>query len=126
MSAADLAKLIAGRDTAPVLVLDQKALDDVGSFGPAAYYYLGSWMASRDEGQPPLPDAGARTRLLYRLGFDRAKGLARREAGLALVHELSSAVYGPSSYPSQKSTMHPSDPNGAPNVLGSTPWTHSA
>lgn len=91
MSAADLAKLIAGRDTAPVLVLDQKALDDVGSFGPAAYYYLGSWMASRDEGQPPLPDAGARTRLLYRLGFDRAKGLARREAGLALVHELSSA-----------------------------------
>jgi soluble lytic murein transglycosylase len=91
MSASDLSKLIAGRDTTAVLALDQKALDDVGSLGPTAYYYLGLWMASRDEGQPPLPNAGARTRLLYRLGFDRAKGLARREAGLALVHELFSA-----------------------------------
>ncbi len=58
LSAANLAKLLAGKDVAPALSIDDTALADTGSYGPAAYYYLGRWMESRYPG--PLPRPGSR------------------------------------------------------------------
>jgi soluble lytic murein transglycosylase-like protein len=91
MGAAGLAKLLAGKDASPVLAMDDAALLDTGSYGPAAYYYLGRWIDSRGSGSSSSPDIEARTRLLYRMAFDRAAGSARREAGLSLIAKLSSA-----------------------------------
>jgi len=91
MGAADLAKLLAGKDASPVLAMDDAALLDTGSYGPDAYYYLGRWTDSLGSGSSSSPDTEARTRLLYRMAFDRAAGSARREAGLFLIAKLSSA-----------------------------------
>ena len=91
MGAADLARLLAGKDESPAIALDEASLGDTGPYGPAAYYYLGRWIDSRSVGSSASPDIEARTRLLYRMAFDRAAGLARSEAGLALVARLASA-----------------------------------
>jgi len=91
MGAADLARLLAGKDASLVLALDEAALGDTGPYGPAAYYYLGRWIDSRGLGSSASPDIEARTRLLYRMAFDGAAGIARSEAGLALIARLASA-----------------------------------
>ena len=81
-----LATLLAGKETAPVLALDEASLGDTGAFGPSAYYYLGRWLDSRD-----APAAAERERLLYRMAWDRTSGIVKKEAGLALIGHLSSA-----------------------------------
>jgi soluble lytic murein transglycosylase len=95
MSAHSLAELLAGKETAPVLSLDEASLGDTGAFGPSAYYYMARWLDSHEvttsSPAASAPDTAARARLLYRMAFDRASGIARKEAGLALIGRLSSA-----------------------------------
>ena len=81
LSAANLAKLLAGKDVAPALSIDDTALADTGSYGPAAYYYLGRWMESRYPGPLPAPEVDAKTEVLYRIAFEKTSGLLRRAAG---------------------------------------------
>ncbi len=95
MSPKALAELLEGKDVAPVLALDESSLGDTGDFGPAAYYYLARWLDSREALLPvpasPAGPAGAeRSRLLYRIAYDRSTGLVKRESGLALIDRLSS------------------------------------
>jgi hypothetical protein len=91
LTAQGLASLLSGKDLSPVLALDEAALGDTGAYGPSAYYYLGRWLDSRDSPSSPSPEAAARAILLYRRAFERAQGLFRREAGLALFARLSSS-----------------------------------
>jgi soluble lytic murein transglycosylase-like protein len=99
MGAAELASLLAGKDTAPALALDEVALGDTGAFGPTAWYYLGRWLDSREPPVAPTkvgspaapPDSGPRARLLYRMAYDRTTGLARKASGLALIGRLAAA-----------------------------------
>ena len=53
MSAANLGKLLAAKDPAPVLAFEDAAIGDTGPYGPAAYYYLARWLDSLDAGPPP-------------------------------------------------------------------------
>jgi hypothetical protein len=97
LSPQGLAALLAGQDVAPVLALGQVELADTGGYGSSAYYYLARWLDSR-EGKSWLalsPPEEARSRLLYRMAWDRASPvgpdeneLARRDAGLALIGHL--------------------------------------
>lgn len=91
MSAAALAELLAGKDTAQALALDEGALGDTGAFGASAYYYLGRWIDSQDTEKDSSPEIGVKERLLYRMAFDHTAGILRREAGLALIQGLASA-----------------------------------
>jgi soluble lytic murein transglycosylase len=105
-------EVLAGKDIAPILALDEKALGERGELGPEAYFYLGRWVEDRApakarrkaEGEKPAaaappearsaedapaeisPEAAAAR--LYRLAFEKAGGLARREAGRALAAAL--------------------------------------
>ena len=60
-----LATLLAGKETAPILALDEASLGDTGAFGPSAYFYLARWLDSRE-----APAAAERERLLYRMAWD--------------------------------------------------------
>ncbi len=82
-----LATLLAGKETAPILALDEASLGDTGAFGPSAYFYLARWLDSRE-----APAAAERERLLYRMAWDQAPGMVKKEAGLALIGHLSSAA----------------------------------
>ena len=86
MSKFALAELLAGKETSPILALDEPSLGDTGTFGPSAYYCLGRWLDSRD-----APATAERTRFLYHMAWDLASGIVKREAGLALIGHLSSA-----------------------------------
>jgi soluble lytic murein transglycosylase len=89
MDAKELAALLAGRDPSRALSMDDQALGDTGGYGPSAWYYLARWLEAFD--LPSTPEAGTRTRLLYRRAFDQAGGIPRREAGLALILRLKAA-----------------------------------
>jgi hypothetical protein len=97
MSADGLARILAGKDPTPVLSLDEASLGDTGAFGPAAYYYLARWLDSRINPTVPTtatatdPEPAAKLRLLFRMAYDRASGIVKQEAGLALIGQLSSA-----------------------------------
>ncbi len=91
MSAANLSKLLAAKDPAPVLAFEDAAIGNTGPYGPAAYYYLARWLDSLDARPLPQPEIDARVELLYRMAFDKTSGVVRRTAGLALVAKLSSA-----------------------------------
>jgi soluble lytic murein transglycosylase len=90
MDAARLAALLAGSSAAPVLALGDRELSDMGIYGPSAYYYLARWLDTRAD-PASSTEAGARSRLLYRMAYDRSTALVRREAGLALLSQLSAA-----------------------------------
>jgi soluble lytic murein transglycosylase-like protein len=92
LDAKGLAALLAGQDASPALGISPEALDDTGVFGPSAYYYLARWIDSRELSAPGSSEGPAKARLLYRLAFDRAAGIARKEAGLALIDRLRSAL----------------------------------
>jgi soluble lytic murein transglycosylase-like protein len=87
-----LASILAARNAEDFPALNETELADTGSYGPAAYYYLGRWFDDLPPASTAAPtEASARARSLYRAAFDRGSGLLRREAGTALLANLSSS-----------------------------------
>jgi soluble lytic murein transglycosylase len=66
-------------DPAPILALSDEDYADPGELGPESYYFLARWLQDRSDG-------GERSRVesLLRLGFEKARGVARLESARAL------------------------------------------
>jgi soluble lytic murein transglycosylase-like protein len=105
-----LADALAKNDVAALLSLSEAELGGTGAFGPTAYYYLarrlealssekGARIAKAENGKnsssatatAAAAAAAATARRLYRRAYDGCSGLARREAGLALLRNLDAA-----------------------------------
>ncbi|MDP3178089.1 MAG: lytic transglycosylase domain-containing protein [Spirochaetaceae bacterium] len=69
-------------DPAPLLALSDEEACDPGELGPDSFYFIGRWLQSRaSEG-----DERARSRIenLFRLGFEKSRGVVRLESARAL------------------------------------------
>jgi len=94
-----LADALATNDVTALLSLSEEELAETGAFAPTVYYYLarrleelssekGARIAKAENGKNSSSAAAAAARRLYRRAYDGCSGLARREAGLALLRCL--------------------------------------
>lgn len=114
LPASRLAAVLAARDPEPLLAVPERELESAGKLGPDAFYYLGRWLEDRAASASPAAEGNVATRsiaapqaapndakagprladpeeraiLLYRLAYERAAGLVRREAARALAATL--------------------------------------